>query len=126
MEKKPYKIELNEEQDFFGMGKNTDWALMANWFDATLLRNRITAWIGTQIRVPYTPQMIPVDFVMVGMQKDADGNMQETSREYLGSYCLSESVDIGEDRVAIDKLKKNETDPEKITGGYLLAIYNYP
>ena len=59
------------------MGENTDWALMANCFDPTLLRNRITAWIGTQIRVPYTPQMIPVDFVMVGVQKDADGNMKE-------------------------------------------------
>ena len=126
MDKRPYKIELNEKQDFFGMGENTDWALMANRFDATLLRNRITAWIGTQIRVPYTPQMIPVDFVMVGMQKDADGNMQETSREYLGSYCLSETVDIGADRVGIDKLKKNDKDPEVITGGYLLAIYNQP
>lgn len=124
MEKKPYKIELNKKQDLFGMGENTDWALMANCFDPTLLRNRITAWIGTQIRVPYTPQMIPVDFVMVGVQKDADGNMKETSREYLGSYCLSESVDIGKDRVGIDKLKKKDKDAETITGGYLLAIFN--
>ena len=126
MDKRPYKIELNEKQDFFGMGENTDWALMANCFDSTLLRNRITAWIGTQLRLKYTPQMIPVDLVMVGMQKDANGNMQETSREYLGSYCLSETVDIGADRVGIDKLKKNDTDPDVITGGYLLAIYNQP
>ena len=121
--KKPYKIEFAEAQDLFGMGASTDWALMANAGDPTLLRNRITSWLGDEVGLPYTPQSIPVDVVMVGMK---DG--VEVSRRALGSYCLSETVEVEESRVDIGKLKKNvvSDDPDadpNITGGYLLTIY---
>ena len=122
-DKKPYKIHFKEAQNLFGMGAAKNWALMANAMDDLLIRNRITAWLGNNIGLAYTPQMIPVDFVMVGLKKDENGVEQEVSRDYLGSYCLSELVEIGPDRVDIDSLKKKDESEPAITGGYLLAKY---
>lgn len=123
MSKKPYKIHFKEAKNLFAMGQSKDWALMANAMDSINMRNRFTSWLGTQIGMPYTPQMVPVDLVMVGLQKDQDGNEQEVSSDYLGTYCLSETVEIGQDRVNITKPKKNDTDESAISGGYLLAVY---
>ena len=121
--KKPYKIHFKTAQDLFGMGAAKNWALMANAMDDLLIRNRITAWLGNKIGLAYTPQMIPVDLVMVGLVKDEKGAEQEVSRDYLGSYCLSETVEIGPGRVDIDSLKKKDDSEPAITGGYLLAKY---
>ena len=100
--KKPYKIKYAKKQDLFGMGKNKEWALMANANDETLLKNRIVSWLGERMGFEYTPQMIPVDVVMIGSISGA---------EELGSYCLSELVSVGESRLSIEDAK-------------LLAIYN--
>lgn len=122
--KKPFKMEFQKKQDLFGMGASKDWALMANSFDNSVMRNRITSWLGTRLGLPYTPQMIPVDVIMVGVDGDT-----ETSRDYLGSYYLSETVKVEGVRVGIDKLDEDvvEDDPNadpNITGGYLLAMYS--
>ena len=64
--------------ELFGLGKDKDWALLANDFDKTLIRNRITSWLGDEIGLPFTPQSVPADFVMIGVDGD-----DETYREYL-------------------------------------------
>ena len=107
-EKKPYKFTFQNKQDLFGMGPNKHYVLLANWYDRSLLRNRITYWIGQELGMPFTPQCIPVDVVMNG--------------EYYGSYLLAEQIRIGESRVNIDELKKTS---ENITGGYLLRMSPY-
>jgi len=120
-DKKPYKFKLSEKADLFGMGKSKEWAMMANAFDKVLVLNRITSWLGKQMEMPYTPDSVPADFIMVG----SDGPV------YLGSYTLSETVSIGKNRVAIDELGEQagdtgeygETDHQK-TGGFLFNIYN--
>ena len=119
-EKKSYKIEFDDAQDFFGMGASTDWALMSNSQDSSFLRNRITYWLGEQIGLDFSVQQIPVDVVMTG---------SISGRHYLGSYTLCETVKIDEGRVNIPKLKKNvkSEDPNEtpnITGGYLLSCYS--
>ena len=119
--KKPYKIQLSEKADLFGMGGSKDWALMANYYDNTVMHNRITYWLGDKLGMPYPVESVPVDFVMTG----ADG------AKYLGVYDLSETVKIEDSRVAIDKLGKKaedtsvagETDYQK-TGGYLFSIFS--
>ncbi len=100
--KKPYKIKYKEKQDLFGMGNNKEWALMANANDDTLLKNRIVSWLGERMGFVFTPQMIPVDVVMIG---------SESGEEELGSYCLSELVSVGKSRLNIENAN-------------LLAIYN--
>ena len=122
--KKPYKIKLAKRQgvtddpgpDLFGMGESREWALMANARDATLIKNRITGWLGDALGMDYTPRMVPVDVYMVG-KDPAKG-------EYLGSYCLSELVQVEASRIDMELPEKSYTSKPEITGGYLLAMYN--
>lgn len=112
-DKKPYKIKLDSSSKVLGMGKNKHWVLLANYFDNSLLRNRITYWLGKQLGMDFTPSMEPVDVVMNG--------------EYYGSYFLSEQIRVDKSRVNIFDLEKTpgETDPANITGGYLLSMCPY-
>ena len=117
LSKKPYRIQFNEKTDLFGMGESKEWALMANKTDSSLLRNRITYWLGTQLGLNYTPQLVPVDLVMIG---------SKNGEKYLGSYYISETVDVESSRLNIPKLGKEDTSSTTdITGGYLLSIYSY-
>ena len=108
MAKLPYKIKLEEKQNLFGMGKNKTWVLLANFFDNSLIRNRLTQWLGKEMGLAFTPQGVFVEVVMNG--------------EYLGSYYLSENVQVGKSRVAIDELLETDTELPVIQGGYLLEM----
>ncbi|MBR6957822.1 MAG: CotH kinase family protein [Erysipelotrichaceae bacterium] len=110
-EKKPFKIKLDRKADILGLGENKHWVLLANHFDSTLIKNRITAWLGDRIGFEFTPRGVPVDLVLSG---DIYGT------KYLGSYYLSENVRVDKNRLEIDELKEKDTDPDVITGGYLL------
>lgn len=114
--KKPYKVKLDKKADLFGMGANKHWILLANRFDNSFVRNRMTYWLGARLGLDYTPQCVPVDVVMNG--------------EYYGSYLLCEQIRIGESRVEIDDLEEDEesikrTDEPFISGGYLLSMDSY-
>ena len=108
-DKKPYKMKLKKKADLLGLGENKQWGLIANYYDYALIRNRYTFWLGKQIGMEFTPQCTPVDVVMNG--------------RYLGSYCLSELVQTGKNRVDIDELTEEITEGEELTGGYLLSTY---
>ena len=109
--KKPYKIKLDQKADLFGLGSNKHWALVANALDPTLIRDRITAWLGDEMGFEFTPRGVPVDLVMTG---------QEYGTKYLGSYYLSENVRVDKNRLEIDELGPDDLDDEVITGGYLI------
>lgn len=112
--KKPYKVKFAEDQNLFGFGKNKHWILLANRFDNSLIRNRMTYWLGQQLGMKYTPQCVPVEVVMNG--------------EFYGSYLLCEQIRVGKGRVNIDNLDKVERDSPAVTdpliqsGGYLLSL----
>ena len=115
-DKKPYKFKLEESTDFFGMGKNKNWILLANHFDISMLRNKITYWLGNGMGMEFTPECIFVDVIMNG--------------QYLGSYYLCEQIRVGKNRVNIDDLEEDETARNittgpAITGGYLLSMSPY-
>lgn len=110
-EKKPFKIKLDSKADLFGLGENKHWVLVANALDESLLRDRITAWLGDQMGFEFTPRGVPVDLVMSG---------ENFGTKYLGSYYLSENVRVDKNRLAIDELKESDTEEPIITGGYLL------
>lgn len=116
VEKKPYKFKLETKQDLLGMGKNKHWILLANYYDVSMLRNKLTYWLGAELGMEFTPQCEFVNVIMNG--------------EYLGSYYLCEQVRVGKSRVDIDDLQKDEetkasTDESIISGGYLLAMSPY-
>ena len=110
--KKPYKVKLAKKADVLGLGTNKHWVLVANYFDRTLVRDRITAWLGDEIGLEFTPRGVPVDLVM----KNTDG----TYNKYLGSYYLSEQVRVGENRIEIEELTASDVAESIITGGYLV------
>lgn len=58
-DKKPYKIKLSKKAELLGMGKNKHWALIANRYDGSMLRNRIISYISEQLGFEYTPKMLP-------------------------------------------------------------------
>ena len=114
-DKKPYKVKFEDSLDLFGMGKNKHWILLANRYDNSLIRNRMTYWLGTEFGLDYTPQCVPVEVVMNG--------------EYYGSYLLCEQIRIAESRVDIRDLEKKKyqsaTELPDISGGYLVSMNPY-
>ena len=110
-DKKAFKIKLDKKADLFGFGKNKHWVLLANALDETLLRDRITAWLGDQLGFEFTPRGVPVDLVMRG---------EQYGEQYLGSYYLSENVRVDTNRLEIDELTEEDTEEPAITGGYLI------
>ena len=111
VKKKPYKIKLDKGTNLFGMGKNKHWTLIADSYDNSHMRNRMTYWLGAELGMEYTPQGIPVEVVMNDM--------------YYGTYSLCEQIRIGNGRVEIDELTSDDYDDPIITGGYLLGLSPY-
>lgn len=110
-DKKPYTFKLKSKTDLLGMGSDKTWVLLANRSDPTLLKNRISMYLGRKLGVDYTPKMLPVDVVM--------------NDQYYGSYLLAQDVRISESRVAIDKMEMDDISGENVTGGYILSLEPY-
>lgn len=110
-DKKPYKIKLDKKADLFGMGANKHWVLLANYYDNSLLRNRLTYYLARKMGMEYTPECVSVDVVM--------------NHEYLGSYLLCEQIRLGESRVAENDLEDELYTGDDVSGGYLLSMEPY-
>ena len=138
MDKKPYNIKFDEKIDLFGMGKAKKWSLIASAIDKSLLRNKISYGLADEFGLEYTSNMTHVDLYI--------------NSEYMGNYIITESVEIGKERVNISNLaddneEANEgidieecqaltsgsgagerhyadipNNPEDISGGYLLEF----
>jgi hypothetical protein len=112
--KKGYTLKIDKKTDLCGMGKSKKWALIANHYDKSLMRNQVALNLGSKFTNLWTPKAKPVDFFMNG--------------SYLGTYMLVERVSIqnaadGAPRLNIDDLKDaypNGDDPANITGGYVM------
>lgn len=112
--KKPFKIKLDKKQNLLGLTpqKNKHYALLAHADDNNgFMRNFTTFKLGEKIGLKATPRMQPVELVING--------------NYRGLYFLTESVRVGEGRVEIEELEDNATDPELISGGYIVELDNY-
>ena len=103
--KKPYKIDLTEKTPLLGLPAAKDWVLLANFSDKTLLRNALALDFARQLQ-PFTPKAKPVDVTL--------------NREYVGSYLLTEQIEIGPNRLNLTKLKKTDIEGEALTGAYLI------
>ena len=109
--KKPYALKLDKKDKVLGMPKHKRWVLLANWKDRTLLRNDAAFWISRQTGLPYTVrgQFVELEF----------------NGRHVGNYYLCEQIKIDKNRVDIQEMDAFETDPELITGGYLLELDTY-
>lgn len=108
MPKKPYRIKLDSKASLLGMSTDKDWALLANYFDKTLLRN-ITAFEISRIAgMNWTPSSLSVDFYLNGT--------------YQGVYSLTEHVKVSEERLDMKLVKPSDNSGTALTGGYLLEL----
>ena len=114
-DKKPYRIKLVEKQALLGMKKSKHFALLAHADDSKdkkgYLRNAVGFELSKMIGMAYTPDAKPLEVVLNG--------------DYIGLYFLTETIRVDEDRVNIVEQEDEETDREKITGGWLVEIDNY-
>ena len=84
--KRPFKIKLDTKADLFGMGANKHWCLLANYYDRTNLRNKVS----------YDFSM---DLGLVGCESELVNLIY--NGEYVGLYEFTEAIRIGESRVDI-------------------------
>ena len=111
-DKKPYRIKFASKTAIMGMNKSKHFALMANADDELSgLRNAVGYQLARMLDMPWTPTAKPVEVVLNG--------------EYIGLYFLTETIRVDSDRVNIAEQADNETDPNAITGGWLVEIDNY-
>lgn len=139
--KKPYNIEFAEKTDFLGLGKGKKFSLLANFYDPSLLRNRV-AFELARAAGGSSPSCAPAD-------------VYENGR-YIGSYLICSKLGISKNSIDIADLEEKtekllsekpksyerggETksadagtakwyelpkNPSDITGGYLLEV-DYP
>lgn len=137
--KKSYQIKLETPADLLQTGERVKtWVLLANYFDATLMHDKLFKDMAASLRMPYTASCDWVNLYYDG--------------EYRGVYLLSEKNAVKDTGVAITDLeakyrKQNPeygtnmttatgtnaygesytyttglTDPADITGGYLLEL----
>ena len=141
--KKPYQIKLDKKTDLLETGdssnKNKTWVLLANYYDATMLRNAVAFDLAEGLDMD-----IVLGYRYVDLYYDG---------EYRGTYMLCEKVSIGSGRVDIHDLEEDNDEanegidyddltvltgttdngavytycegmnnPDNISGGYLLEI----
>jgi len=86
--KKPYRIKLVDKLGIFGLPKNKDWDLLANYSDKSLLRNATAMEISRICSMSWTPSSLNVDVYL--------------NNDYIGSYDLVEHKEVAKNKVNID------------------------
>ena len=88
VDKKAYKIKFNEKQNLLNMGSDKEWALLANYFDPTHLRNYYAYNFAIALGLEHSVECKFVDVYLNG--------------KYNGIYLLIETIKTGEERVDIE------------------------
>ncbi|MDX6231767.1 MAG: hypothetical protein QOH68_735 [Nocardioidaceae bacterium] len=93
--RKSFTLKLGKKADLCGMGSNKKWALVANDYDKSLMRNSLAGYLGSKLtNLSWTPKSRPVDLYVNG--------------SYRGNYLLIERVSIDPTRVNVPELKGGE------------------
>ena len=86
--KKPYAIKFDKKKSLLNLPEDKSWVLLANYYDATLLRNDLAFYIGEKMStLDWTPHYQQVDLMLNG--------------QYKGIYQLGEKVKIAKKRVNV-------------------------
>lgn len=91
--KKPYNVKLEKSTSLLGMGAAKKWCLLANVNDGSLVKNQLTYDFAKYIGIKYQPTCKPVDLYV--------------NQQYLGSYQLSERVEIKSNRIDVTDAYEN-------------------
>ena len=91
--KNPYNIKLAKSTSLLNMGAAKKWCLLANTTDSSLVKNQLTYDFAKYIGVKYQPICKPVDLYV--------------NQQYIGSYQLSERVEIKSNRIDVTDAYEN-------------------
>ena len=114
MAKKPYRLKFDKKINFLGNeAKEKNWVLLANYADKTLMRNALAFETARNMfEFGFTPSATFVDVVLNG--------------ENLGSYLLTDQVEVKPKRVPVTEQEETTTSADaEITGGYLIEVDGY-
>lgn len=106
--KKSYTIKFKKKQTILGMNEGKSFALIANYFDKTLLRNRIAYDLAKNVftNLEWTPTAKPVNIFINGV--------------YQGVYNFTETNKISKNRINVANLEDCTNADEFENFGYLL------
>lgn len=90
--KKPYNLKLPQKENLYGMGKAKKWALLANYLDHSMLRNKLTEEMCKAAGMDCVMDSVFVDLYVDG--------------SYRGTYQLYERVQIQNNRINIRDLEE--------------------
>ncbi len=95
-DKKPYTLKLSEKYPLCGLDKGDKWCLLALCREGSKLDNKVVMDLAEELGVAYSVQGTWADLYLNG--------------HYAGNYLLTESVSVGEGRVEIADLEKENRD----------------
>ncbi len=106
MPKKSYSLKLEKKSNLFGVasGKHKHYALIANYADKTLVRNKLAYYMGTDIftHMDWNPHTKEVNLIVNG--------------RYYGLYMLTERIKINKSLVNITDISKDDG------GGWIVEV----
>jgi hypothetical protein len=115
--KNPYKVQFSNDAsyaqvtDVLGMKKNRNWALLADFYDKSLLRNKLAYSLGNSAvfadGIKWTPSGQHVEVFL--------------NDDYVGVYLLNEDIRIDPARLNIRKMSSSAAAGE-VDGGYIVEI----
>ncbi|MEO7175179.1 MAG: CotH kinase family protein [Saprospiraceae bacterium] len=111
--KKSFSIETRDDTgedidvELLGFPEGSDFALVANFSDKTLIRNAMTYKLASELG-EYATRTRTCEVVLDG--------------SYQGVYTLTERIKRDKNRVDINKMEAKDTTGTKVTGGYIIKI----
>ena len=96
--KKPYALKLKEAREIIGMPAHKRWVLLANYWDASFMRNVAAFYFSEFFELDWTVHGQFVDLVLNG--------------KYNGLYWLGEAIKVDKNRVDINDGNPGMTDDE--------------
>ncbi len=109
-DKKPYTIKLEKKQKVLGMHKHKRWHLLSTYGNSmSFFRDDLMFWMARHTAsLGWAPHGRFAELFVNG--------------EHKGLYWICEKISIDNHRVDITELTLEDTDPDSITGGYLLEF----
>jgi len=115
--KNPYKVQFSNDAsyaaiaDVLGMRKQRNWALLADYFDRSLIRNKLALSLGSSSvfadGLKWTPSGQHVEVRLNG--------------DYVGVYLLTEDIRIDPARLNLKRMSSNAAANE-VDGGYIVEV----
>jgi len=115
--KNPYKVQFSNDAsyaaigDVLGMKKQRNWALLADYFDRSLIRNKLALSLGGS------------SVFADGLKWTPSGQHLEVwlNNDYVGVYLLTEDIRIDAARLDLKKMSSSPTGKD-LDGGYIVEV----